>query len=130
MRHQEPAVPPAEKADSPTPKQADSVKFHYIKGNDFRVIHVDGALGGPTPQGLIHIAVFSERFPIPLQSVHQREDDHFSREPSEIVARDGIVREVEADLMVSANVAKRLVDWLVEAIEKVEELKKQKKLEP
>src|SRR3989442_6878794 len=41
------------------------VTFHYIKSSQFRVVHADGIIGGVTPRGLIHIAVFSERPAIP-----------------------------------------------------------------
>ena len=45
--------------------QEHEVAFDFIKSEYFRVIHADGALGGPTPQGLVHMAFYSERPPIP-----------------------------------------------------------------
>ena len=42
-----------------------SVKFHYIKSNSFRVLHVDGSLGGITPGRNIFVSLFSERGALP-----------------------------------------------------------------
>ena len=40
------------------------VAFDYIKGQHFRAIRADGAIGGITPSGSIHFALYSERHPI------------------------------------------------------------------
>lgn len=104
------------------PQPAKSLKFHYIKSNHFRVIHVDGALGGPTPVGLIHIALYSERFPIPLQSVHEIKEGIVQSMPTESVSRDGIVREVEADLIMTPSVARTLAAWINDNLGRLEAL--------
>lgn len=101
---------------SGTPK---TVKFHYIKASAFRVVHVDGAIGGMTPQGLFHAAIFSERFPIPLQATHPLMDGAIGK-ATEVVVRDGIVRELEADLMMTLEGAKRLRDWLSTTVDNAE----------
>jgi len=104
----------------PADSKPDTIKFHYIKGNHFRVIHVDGAIGGATPQGLIHVAIFSERFPIPLQTVHALTDGNIVEDPQRVLTRDGIVREIEADLMMSLDSAKSLLGWLSTTVAQVE----------
>ena len=55
-------------ADLPkeTPK---IVNFDYIKGNNFRVAHVDGAYMTSSTAGLA-ISFFTERHPIPRRVVH------------------------------------------------------------
>lgn len=106
---------------TPSPNSAENppdVRIHYIKGNQFRVIRVDGALGAPSPCGDIHMALYNERFPIPIQTIHRiGPDGTVDRHPQEAVAREGLVREVEADLVFSPKVARALAKWLLTAAE-------------
>jgi hypothetical protein len=92
------------------------IRFHYIKSNYFRVIHVDGALGGVTPSGFIHCAVYSERAAIPQVTEHAIVEDGLSEEATLIEGRAGVVREVDVDLMMSRSVAEKLRDWLTKRI--------------
>ena len=41
------------------------VTFHFIKSQTYATYHVDGAYGGLTPRGLVSVALYNERFPIP-----------------------------------------------------------------
>ena len=50
---------------SPPKKQTKILKADYIKSNLFRVVVADGAFGGLTPRGNIHIDFWSERRAIP-----------------------------------------------------------------
>ena len=98
-------------------KLPSEVTFHYIKSNHFRVIHVDGAHGGPVPQvNAIQIALFSERVPIPQQITHSLRDHKLGDELSR-VGRDGVVREVEAELIVSIDNAETLGKWILAKVE-------------
>lgn len=88
------------------------LRFHYIKSQSFRVVHVDGALGGVTPRGLIHCAVYSERAAIPQTTEHDlsaegRLGDVVSQE-----GKEGIVRELDVDLIMTMQTAIDLRDWL------------------
>jgi len=106
------------------------IRFHYIKSPGFRVLHVDGAVGGITPRGMIHLATYSERGAIPRileQSFSVDRGTPIEPEPRVIEARDGIVREMEADLVMTLNTAIEVRDWLNTHIAKLEELAKQKK---
>jgi hypothetical protein len=97
----------------------DHVTFHYIKSAFFRVIHTDGVLGGATPQGHIHIAVFSERPAIPQVATHKlvvNGDSATLGEEIERVGKEGIVRELETDLLMTREVAQRLYSWLGERL--------------
>lgn len=102
------------------------MKFHYLKGNFFRVIHVDGAIGGPTPNGMIHAALFSERFPIPIQTTNELKERSVIGVPISTVMRDGVVREVEADLMMTVETAKRIASWLTETAAAIESASQEK----
>jgi len=103
--------------DTTPPKE---LKFHFIKSNHFRVIHIDGVIGGPTPSGMVHAAIFSERFPIPLSATYHLAGNEVKGPAKEMVARDGIVREVESDLLMTTDVARKFAEWLVQAAEKVD----------
>ena len=99
-----------------------NVVFHYIKSQGFRVMHVDGIIGGLTPQGYIHMAIFSERPAIPQRMVHSftPEAGLGNAIPSETVGKEGIVREVDADLILNLSTAKNLHSWLGGRIQELE----------
>jgi len=103
------------------------VVFDYIKSNYFRVIHADGAIGGVTPGLGIHIAFFNERAPIPQQTVFQINEDNTLGEEirGERVARKGIVREVEVDVMLDVDAAVKIVGWLQKRIEDVKKAREE-----
>ena len=103
----------AEKASGPS-----KVNFDYIKGNFFRVIHVDGAIGGITPQRLVHAALYSERSSIPQRLVHIINPDGSlgDRIDEETLTRGAVVRELEADLIMTAETAGSLAKWLLEKV--------------
>ncbi len=103
------------------------VKYDFIKSNFFRVIHVDGIFGGVTPQRLIQMSVWNERWPIPKQVSHKLlpEGQLGEEVPEERISRDAIVREVEAHLVMSLETAQQMFKWLQGRITTLEgELKK------
>lgn len=103
-----------------------SVKFFYIKNQAFRVIHVDGAIGGVTPRGHLHLAMYSERPAIPQATAHSLSDDGTLSEPQEIEGKAGIIRELDIDMIMSKQVAIELRDWLTKHLELIDSLEKQK----
>jgi hypothetical protein len=113
----------AKKATRPT-KMAGSqdqqvVVFEYIKSNFFRVIHADGAIGGITPEGNLHLAFFSDRPAIPKMQVHQRNADGSLGEimNEHTVVRPGIIREMDIDVVFNREAAKSLVNWINQQLE-------------
>ena len=111
--------PEAEGADAP---EQEGIHFHYIKASYFRVVHADGAHGGLTPRGNIHVNFYSERHPIPKMVVYSvNEDGSVGKEiREERIQRDGPVREVEVGVVMDRAVAKSLVTWLKEKIDFLE----------
>ncbi len=107
------------------------VKFDFIKSQYFRVIHADGAIGGVTPAGLIHFALYSERAAIPRQITHLLNPDKTLGERvfEETVAREAIVREMDVDVILSIAFAENLRKWLGEKIKdaKTHQAKSEKK---
>jgi hypothetical protein len=100
------------------------VKFRYIKSNYFRVVHVDGAFGGFSPQGKIFVSMFSERPPLPDATFQTVEGGVLGKELVEHrqAGDEGVVRELEVGLAMDVSVAKGLVDWLNERIEIAEKI--------
>jgi hypothetical protein len=98
-------------AKAPVPPK--EIEFDFVKSNFFRVIRADGAFGGVSPQGAIHMAVYSERQPIPTKTVHKFEGMQLGPEiRSKRQGRKAIVREVEADIVLELGQAIILRDWL------------------
>lgn len=104
-------------------QEAGRIRFDYIKSNYFRVIHIDGVFGGNAPRaGLIHMAIWNERWPIPKQSTFEfNPNGQLGKEiEEERVTRDAIVREVECLLIMDITNAKVIRDWLNEKIANLE----------
>ncbi len=105
----------------------DRVKFHYIKSNHFRVVHVDGVFGGLSPTGDIFASFFSQRPPIPTLTVQPlKENGELGDEIlSERASKDGIVREMEVGMAMRPEVAETLIKWLQERVEQYRKLREQ-----
>lgn len=98
------------------------LKFNYLKSPSYRTAHIDGVFGGPTPQGKIAVTLFSERLPIPTETVHSFDGKAIGEEIKEKrQSRQAIIREIEVTCVLDAGTAITVADWLKQ---KVEELKK------
>ncbi len=100
-------------------KSEEVIIFEYIKSNFFRVVHADGAIGGVTPEGNLHLAFFSDRPAIPKMQVFKRNPDgslgNILNEHT--VVRPGIIREMDVDIVISREAARSLVSWLNQNLE-------------
>lgn len=93
------------------------VTYEYEKGNHHRVIFVNGAHGGLTPDGRhIVLSVFSERQPIPTREVYELKDDTSVGERKDLSGRRAIFREIEATLILDSSTAKSLMNWIKDKI--------------
>lgn len=108
----------------PVPKE---VEFHYLKSTHFRTIHADGAIGSVTPGRYIHMAIYSERQPIPKEIVQEVKTDGTLGNviQEKTISLEGIVREMEIDVLMSVATAKSVVVWLQEKIQQVEQINKE-----
>jgi len=106
-----------EKSDNLPPG---AVTFHYIKGNFFRVVHADGAIGGLTPNRGIFLSLFSERGAIPQVVEQTVNPDGTPGEEKTRVGKEGLVREVEVGVMMSGSAAKRIAEWLLKQVQILE----------
>ena len=102
-----------EKSEAP-----EEIRFDYIKGNHYRVVHADGVFGGITHRGLIWATIYSERGAIPVQVTYpvtpeRKLGPELMKKRS---VRDATIREVECSLMMDLNLARSLRGWLDEKI--------------
>lgn len=98
------------------------VEFTYRKGRYFRVIHVDGAHGGISPDSSsIVMSVFNERKPIPKKEIYDIDEAGGLRSPPKVrEQRIGIFREVEASLVMDYPTARMVYLWLGERLKQQE----------
>ncbi len=95
-----------------------AIRFHMIKSGAFRVIHADGAFGGPTPRGNLMFTLYSERVPFPQRISHELTStpEGELRLGDEIVAdrisKDGVVRELECGVVMDIAGVRSLHAWL------------------
>jgi hypothetical protein len=95
------------------PKPPKEIEFDFIKSNFFRTIRADGAFGGLSPNGAIHMAIYSERQAIPTKMVHTVKDGKLGPEIRlRRQSRKAIVREVEVDVVLEIQQAIVLRTWL------------------
>jgi hypothetical protein len=107
------------KSDPPPPpgidKEKERIKFDYIKGSHFRVVHADGISGSISPQGdYLQLVVWNERWPIPKQTTYQLKSDQSLGDEvlDERISRAAVVREVEISLVMDFDIAEGLHEML------------------
>lgn len=101
------------------------IGFDFIKGNFFRVISVDGAFGGLSPQGrFIHMGLYSERQPYPTKVIHEVAKNRVLGDElkDKRQSRRGFVRELEADVVMDLPAAIGLQSWLTGRIKEMADL--------
>lgn len=108
------------KRGADAPDEPRHVAFDFIKSPHFRAVRADGAIGGVTPSGQIHVAFYSERNPIPRRVIHSVGSDGKLGEEIGRESREAIVREMDFDLFLSLRVAKSVHEWLGARIEELE----------
>jgi hypothetical protein len=101
---------------------SETISFDYIKGNFFRTARADGAWAGTNGFSDVVLNFYSERTPIPTQTVHRMGPGHTLGD--EIVeqraSRGGMVREVEVSISMNIDVAKSLKSLLEKHIMAIE----------
>lgn len=104
-----------------------NVVFEYIKSQHFRVIHADGAIGGITPSGNVHVAFYSERPAIPRMMVHEANPDGSLGKllPEQTVKRPGVIREMDVDVVLNLSGVESLLVWLKDRKKELVKIKKQ-----
>jgi len=102
--------------NAPVARAPQSVRFFYIKGQHFRVVHMDGLIGGLTPRGMLHVSTYSERPAIPQTTEHDIGENGQLSGAIHQEGKVGIVRELDVDIIMSRTTAVELRDWLTDRI--------------
>ncbi|AQQ70701.1 hypothetical protein SMSP2_01059 [Limihaloglobus sulfuriphilus] len=89
-----------------------SLKFQYLKADTYVTYHVDGVFGGITPKGMVHMDVFTEKFPTPSCVSHELTGEGKLGKEIDRVVRDGVIRELQAGMVMDLMTARQLRDWL------------------
>ena len=100
----------------PTVRFWPSLALRYVRSPAFRTLHADGAVGGLTPAGLVHLAFFSEYPAIPdAEELVVGPDGSFT--PRQREGCRGIVHELEFDAIMTIDAAAALRDALTQYID-------------
>ena len=104
-----------------------TVVFDYLKSPQFRTVFATGMIGAVTPDGHIQFSLYNERPAIPRQIVHRlTKQGTLGEEISERrVSREGMVREMEVDVVTTVESAQSFIVWLQG---KIDEAKKRKEI--
>jgi hypothetical protein len=95
-------------------KPPSSIKLYHEKGSLFRVIHVDGAIGGLTPAREIFMSLFNQRAPIPkvIEQAITTEGQLGAELGRE--GKSGIFRELEIGVVLTPATARQIAAWLIQ----------------
>jgi len=104
----------------------ETIAFYYLKTPDYRIVHVDGAIGGVTPQGNIQVSVYAEHAAIPQKAVfHVTEDGALGDEiVDQRVARDGLIREMSVSLVMTETATREFIEFLNRKLEDLSNIKR------
>ena len=100
-----------------------SAKVVYERAEGFREVFITGAVGGASPRGEIHLALYQERHPYPLASNIQ-----LSSPPEETIIDwepGDIVRVMEIGVTLELRAAKALARWLTSHVDSLERVRKE-----
>lgn len=90
------------------------IRFHNRETPGFRLVHVDGAFGGPTPSGDIITFFFNQHTAPATESVHEF-DAATGKVGAEVQSNrpaGAIQRNVEVGIIMSRTTAQALHEWL------------------
>ncbi len=95
-------------------KLPSTIKFYHEKGNFFRVVHVDGAIGGITPTREIFMSLYSQRVAVPrvIEQALTPEGNLGAEVGRE--GKTGIFRELEVGAVLTAAAARQIAQWLMQ----------------
>ena len=105
--------------------KGETVSFKYIFPSDLKELHVNGAFGGVAPDGMIRMALYSERQAIPNVEKRLMNPDKTLGDQKEEEKKYEYVRIVQASLVFNDNVATSFINWLDGRIKDLEQIREQ-----
>lgn len=96
-----------ESALNDTQHRVIQLPIHFIKSPSFRVIHASGVWYGGDAERNIHLSFFNERTPIPKKIVINVNENGevLSEATSQRDTKEGVIREIEVDIIFSVHSA-------------------------
>lgn len=101
-------------------QEKDTVTFHLIKSPRFQSLRVDGAFGRISPNGL-DLSFFVERVAIPQQITHEVESDGTLGKLVGAQGKGGMVRELQAGIVMDLKSAEILHRQLGEMLSNLDQ---------
>jgi hypothetical protein len=114
-----------ETSDPPQGRLPTRLLYHWIKSTLFRVVHADGAWGGISPRGTLHFAVYNERNAIPQvtsRPIKQIGESFEAGAETTVAAREGLVREIEVEVIMDYQTAVEFHQWLTTKIDQLRQI--------
>ena len=105
--------------------KGETVSFKYIFPSDLKELHVSGAFGGVSPDGMIRMAFYSERQAIPNVEKRPINPDKTLGDQKEEEKKYEYVRIVQASLVFNDKAAASFINWLDGRIKDLEGLREQ-----
>ena len=105
--------------------KSETVSFKYIFPSDLKELHVNGAFGGVAPDGMIHMAFYSERQAIPNVEKRPINPDKTFGDQKEEEKKYQYVRIVQSSLVFNDIAATNFINWLNGRIKDLEQLREQ-----
>jgi hypothetical protein len=104
------------------PPAPEKVTFHYLKTGSYRTYHVDGIFGGITPNGKLYAEIFIQRATTPQTTEQEINLDGTLGNETDRTGKKGIVREIEAGLIMDMETARVLRNWIDSKIQEFEKM--------
>ena len=95
-----------------------TIAFDYLKSHQFRVIQVNGAIGGVSGRGELVMTLWNECKAIPQRTIQKINPDGEIGDEliDERVGRDAMVRELEVCAMMSLETAEVVAKWILKHV--------------
>ena len=89
------------------------------------MIRADGAYGGITPQGVIHLGLYVERTQDPGTTVYLLDTGEKTATEQLPARGPGWIREVEADVLLTREAATAIRNWLDDRLKQMTQVESQ-----
>lgn len=99
------------------------IQFFYQNAPFHRTVFVSGAWAGVTPSGLVQLGLFNDLHPMPEMVIQEVVEDTLGPEIEKLEKR-GVIREVEATVVMSLSTAKLILPLIQQMIDQLETIQK------
>ena len=102
--------------------QTRKVVIKYEKAPDYREIPANGAWGGVTNQGEIHMHLFLELATLPITVTHEVSENRLGTETERDTGSTMITRNLQVGVTMTPRSARSIARWLMGKVEELEKL--------